>query len=157
MKNFIGLLVSIWPYRIVRWGLSITFLYAGITKLMDPDAFAIIIDAYGLLPGNLIMPVAILLPGLEVIAAMGLIFDVRGCLSVITGLLILFLGILGYGIWMGLDIDCGCFAPEDPEYRAYGGLRMAFYRDLVMAAGVVYLYMWRFWGLQEKSVRSCFF
>lgn len=144
MKNLIDLLASIWPYRVVRWALSITFFYAGITKLIDLEAFGIIIDAYGLLPENLIMPVAIILPGLEVVAAVGLIFDMRGCLIVITGLLILFLGILGYGIWMGLNIDCGCFAPEDPESRAYGGLRAAFYRDLVMAAGVVYMFVWRF-------------
>ena len=111
---------------------------------MDPEAFGVIIDAYGLLPGNLIMPVSIMLPGLEVLAALGLFFDMRGCLSIISSLLILFLVILAYGIWMGLDIDCGCFAPEDPESRAYSGLRKAFYRDLIMAIGIIYLYVWRY-------------
>lgn len=143
MEKLLLLLKSVWLYRLVRCVLSITFLYAGITKLVDPEAFGIIIDAYGLVPEYLIMPVAITLPALEVAAAIGLFFDVRGCLSAIASLLILFLGLLGYGIWIGLDIDCGCFAPSDPEARAYEGLRMAFYRDLLMAAGIFYMYLWR--------------
>ena len=151
INKIISLLALIWPYRIVRWVLSLTFLYAGITKLIDPEAFGIIIDAYGLLPGNLVMPAAIILPGLEVLAALGLFFDIRGSLSIISALLVLFLAILGYGIWMGLDIDCGCFAPEDPESRAYGGLRTAFYRDLVMVAGVIYMYVWRLFNSTKEE------
>ena len=41
----------------------------------------------------------------------------------------LFMAILGYGISMGLDVDCGCFGPEDPESKAFHGLRAALYRD----------------------------
>jgi hypothetical protein len=118
---------------------------------MDPEAFGVIIDAYGLLPENLIMPVAIMLPGLEAAAAVGLFFDMRGSLSIISALLIIFLAILGYGIWMGLDIDCGCFAPEDPESRAYGGLWTALYRDFIMAAGVIYMYVWRFFNSTREE------
>jgi hypothetical protein len=51
---------------------------------------------------------------------------------------------------LGLDIDCGCFGPEDPESRAYGGLRTALYRDLAMAAGVAYLYWWRRWNAADR-------
>ncbi|MCK5193469.1 MAG: DoxX family membrane protein [Desulfobulbaceae bacterium] len=143
MKKLINLLASIWLYRLVRWVLSITFLYAGTTKLMDPEAFAVIINDFGLLPEGWIMPLAIGLPVLEIGAALGLVFEVRGSLAVITGLLVFFIVILGYAMWLGLDIDCGCFGPEDPESRAYGGLRSALYRDLVMMAGVVYMYLWR--------------
>jgi rhodanese-related sulfurtransferase len=59
------------------------------------------------------------------------------------------MAILGYGIWMGLDVDCGCFGPEDPESRAYHGLRSALYRDFMMLAGVLYLYAWR--AYRQKS------
>jgi len=90
------------------------------------------------------MPIALFLPALEIIAAVGLIFNIRGSLAVVTGLLTLFILILGYGIWLGLDIDCGCFGPEDPESRAYSGLHSALYRDLVMMAAVFFLYFWRF-------------
>jgi hypothetical protein len=44
---------------------------------------------------------------------------------------------------MGLDVDCGCFGPEDPEAEAFHGLRLSLFRDLVMMAGVVFIYGWR--------------
>ena len=33
----------------------------------------------------------------------------RGSLILLTGLLSLFAAVLGYGIWLGLEIECGCF------------------------------------------------
>jgi hypothetical protein len=59
------------------------------------------------------------------------------------GLLAVFIAILRYGISMGLDVDCGCFGPDDPEAEAFRGLRAALCRDLVMMAGVGFLYGWR--------------
>ncbi|MEJ2158353.1 MAG: DoxX family protein, partial [Desulfobacteraceae bacterium] len=58
-------------------------------------------------------------------------------------LLLLFMMVLGYGIWLGLDVDCGCFAAGDPEGGAYHGLRPALYRDAVMLAGMGYLILWK--------------
>ena len=142
---------SIWPYRGVRIILAVIFLWAGVVKILDPDSFAIILEAYELLPNSWIMPVAVGLPALEILAAIGLLFDLRGSLVVVTGLLVLFLAILSYGIWLGLDIDCGCFGPGDPEGEAYKGLRPALYRDIVLLAGVAYLYVWR---LRRSSSRT---
>ncbi|MDW7772278.1 MAG: MauE/DoxX family redox-associated membrane protein [Desulfobulbaceae bacterium] len=135
--------LSLWLYRVVRWILAALFVWAGSMKLADPQAFAVTISDFGLVPGWSIMPIAIVLPAVEVIAALGLLLDIRGSLAVITGLLILFIAILGFGLWLGLDIDCGCFGPEDPESRAYSGLRPALYRDLIMGAGILFLYRWR--------------
>lgn len=132
-----------WIYRLLRWGLGAIFIYAGSTKLLEPEIFAVLIEAYGIVPERLLMPVAIALPALEVIAGIGLLFDIRGSLSVIAGLLVLFIAVLGYGIWMGLNVDCGCFGPEDPEAKAFHGLRLSLNRDLVMLAGVVFIYGWR--------------
>ena len=119
-------------------------MWSGISKLMDPKSFAVIIEAFGLIPESWVMPVSVGLPALEIIAAIGLLADIRGSLAIIAGLLILFMVILSYGVWMGLDVDCGCFGPEDPEGQAYHGLRPALYRDVVMMAGVFYLYFWRY-------------
>jgi uncharacterized membrane protein YphA (DoxX/SURF4 family) len=132
-----------WPYRICRFTLGSIFIYAGGTKLLEPEIFAVLIEAYGIVPEGLLMPVAIGLPLLEVVAGIGLLFDIRGSLALITGLLVLFIVVLGYGIWMGLDVDCGCFGPEDPEAEAFHGLRLSLFRDLVMMAGVIFLYGWR--------------
>jgi uncharacterized membrane protein YphA (DoxX/SURF4 family) len=137
-------ILSDWIYRIVRVVYVVLFLYAGINKLLEPRSFAIVIDAFGLVPDPLIMPIAIALPILEIGAAVGLLFDVRGSLGALTGLLVFFMAVVSYGIWMGLDIDCGCFGPGDLEGEAYSGLRPALYRNLILTVGIVYLYTWRF-------------
>ena len=131
---------ALWGYRLLRWALGATFLVAGATKLLRPDEFAIVIQAFGLLPDAWTEPVALLLPTIEVLAALGLIFDVQGSLEAIAGLLASFLLLLGYGLWLGLDVDCGCFGPHDPEGLAYAGIRPAFYRDWLLLAGVAGLY-----------------
>ena len=142
--KFFGTLTSVWIYRLIRWTLATLFIWAGGRKLADPQAFGVVIRDFGIVPELSVMPIALFLPALEIIAAVGLIFNIRGSLAVITGLLALFILILGYGVWLGLDIDCGCFGPEDPESRAYSGLHAALYRDLAMMAAVFFLYFWRF-------------
>jgi hypothetical protein len=132
-----------WLYRLCRWTLGGIFIYAGGTKLLEPEIFAVLIDAYGIVPEWLLVPVAIGLPFLEVFAGIGLLLDIRGSLALITGLLVLFIGVLGYGIWMGLDVDCGCFGPEDPETEAFHGLRLSLFRDLVMMVGAFFIFGWR--------------
>lgn len=131
-------------YHLVRVLLGVIFLWSGISKLIDPTQFAVIIDAFGLLPDAWILPMAIALPLLEMLFGLGLLLDVRGCLAGITGLLLVFIGILGYGIWLGLDVDCGCFSPEDPESKAFHGLWPALARDIIMILGIFYLYYHRF-------------
>jgi uncharacterized membrane protein YphA (DoxX/SURF4 family) len=144
-----------WLYRLCRWTLGIIFIYAGGTKLLEPETFAVLIEAYGIAPEELLMPVAIGLPLLEVIGGIGLLFDIRGSLALISGLLVLFMVILGYGIWMGLDVDCGCFGPEDPEAEAFHGLRLSLFRDLIMMAVVFFMYGWRrYRPLRPVSVRA---
>lgn len=134
--------------RLILAGL---FLSAGIIKLQNPEVFAVTIRAFGILPEAVIDPFSVLLPVVEVAAALGLIFDTRGALFIIGGLLALFIAILLYAIRLGLDIDCGCYGPGDPEAEAFSGIRTSLYRDMLMAAGVIYLYVWRFLN-KEKPV-----
>ena len=138
--------MSGWIYKLTRWLLGGVFIYAGSTKLLAPITFTVLIEAYGIVPESLLIPVAITLPALEVAAGIGLLFDIKGSLSVIAGLLGLFIAMLGYGIWVGLDVDCGCFGPEDPEAEAFHSLKISLYRDLIMFAGVAFLYGWRRYG-----------
>ena len=142
---------SAWLYQIIRISLGLFFFYSGVSKLVNPKAFALVIEAYGLIPDFMNMPVAISLPSLEVIAALGLLKEVRGSLSIITGLIILFMGILGYGIYLGLDIDCGCFGPGDPEGDAYHSLQGALYKNLLLMVGIIYLFMWRYIRINRKD------
>ena len=135
---------SVWIYRLVRVTLSVVFIWSGITKLIAPKEFSVIIQSYGLIPDVWIMPAAFFLSAVEVVAGFGLLLDIHGSLSVITGLLILFMAVLSYGIRMGLDIDCGCFGPQDPESKAFHGLWEALVRDMFMVPAIFYLYYQRF-------------
>jgi uncharacterized membrane protein YphA (DoxX/SURF4 family) len=143
LKRTVGygrkILLSPWFYRVVRFALGSIFVYAGLTKLLDPKAFAKLISHYDLIPESLLVPVAIGLPVVEFLAGLGLIFAIRGSLSIIFGLLIMFVVVLWYGILRNLDIDCGCFSPQ--EIKSHASLWHAFYRDIVMIAAAGYLFL----------------
>jgi uncharacterized membrane protein YphA (DoxX/SURF4 family) len=144
-------------YHLIRILLGVVFLWSGISKLMNPAEFAVIINEYGLMPDAWILPLAIVLPLLEMVFGLGLLLDIRGSLAVITGMLMLFITILSYGIWLGLDVDCGCFGPEDPEAQAFHGLRLALVRDIIMMLGIFYLYYQRFRQIvTPKRLRNLF-
>jgi uncharacterized membrane protein YphA (DoxX/SURF4 family) len=131
-----------WPYRIVRMALAALFIYGGVFKLFDSKAFAAAISAYNLVPDALLPVIALGLPLIETIAALALVFDRSWGLHLITGLLVLFVFVLGYGILGDLDVDCCCFGVEDLDKQA--GLRAAFHRDLVLIGAVApYLYLSR--------------
>ena len=140
---------QVWFYRLARTVLGIIFIWSGFFKLIAPERFSAIIEAYGLIPDPTILPAAISLSVLELLAGVTLVMDIQGSLGVMAGLLILFVAILSYGLWIGLDVDCGCLGPDDPEGAAYHSLRPALYRDMIMLAGIGYLFIWRW----RKSVR----
>ena len=131
-----------WFYRIVRIALAGIFIYGGTVKLFDPKAFAATISTYGVVPEALLPVVAIGLPVIEIIAGAALLFDRSWGLHMITGLLVLFVVVLGYGVLGDMNVDCGCFGAEELNKRE--GLRMAFYRDLAFIFIVIpYLYFIR--------------
>jgi len=128
-------------FIVTRAVLGIIFIYAGFAKLLDPKAFAKIIAQYDIIPEVLLPPVAVGLPAVELLAGIGLILNIRGSLSVIFSLLVVFVSVLGYGLLNHLNVDCGCFSEE--ELRGFSTLRIAFYRDLVMIAAASYIYAYR--------------
>lgn len=114
-----------------RLALALVFFIAGVPKLLDPEQFAVSINAYGMLPEPFVFPVALFLSFSEVVIAVGLLFG-RSCfLWASLALLLAFIAVLSYAIFLGLDIDCGCFGPEDPEAQAFAGIRTALMRDLI--------------------------
>ena len=128
------------------------FLYAAVPKLFHLDGFIAIIDAYGIVPDKALGPVALVMAILEAVAGIGIFFK-RGrylSLSVIFCLLLLFIGVLAYGLWLGLDIDCGCFGKDEPEHAFFSNLRVALIRDLILLLPVAYLY-WQGWLNRQKT------
>jgi uncharacterized membrane protein YphA (DoxX/SURF4 family) len=145
-----SLTAQTWAYHVCGVVLACVFIYAGLTKLWAPRTFARLISAYDLVPDPLLAPVAIGLPIVEVVAGVGLLWGIRGSLETLVGLIILFLGVLGYAIFKNMDVDCGCFSPE--ELHARDTLRLSFFRDLglLTLAGIMMLCRWR--RKQDDSV-----
>jgi uncharacterized membrane protein YphA (DoxX/SURF4 family) len=133
------IIASSWLRLFVRFSIAAVFIYAGFVKLIDPRAFARVISHYEMVPESLLPFVAIGLPTLEFFAGLGLVFNIRGSLSVIIILLMMFGIVLGYGIFNDLNIDCGCFSSE--ELSQQENLKLAFYRDLILIGGAFFLFM----------------
>lgn len=144
--RFLSILESV-----ARWGVGIIFIYAAVPKLLDVTAFSRTVDAYGLVPDFLVMVVALLIPVLEIVIAAGLFIKKRIAVYSSLGLLFLFIAVLGYAIWMGFDIDCGCFGPDDPERTAFSGLKIALARDVLMALFLFFvLWFQKYQLIQQK-------
>lgn len=136
------LLTSKQLYLSARILLAAVFVYAGVGKLADPFGFATVIAGYGLTPQWANLPLAFALPALEIVAGIGLVFDIEGSLGLVAAQLLVFMGVLAYGIHLGLDVDCGCYGPGDPEAEAYHGLEQALYRDILLLGVCAYIF-WR--------------
>lgn len=143
------IILSPWLYRFIRISLGALFVWAGCVKLMDPRAFARVISGYGIVPDELLVPIALGLPALELIAGSGLILDLRGSLNTVFALVMLFLLVLGFGILNDLNVDCGCFSTA--ELNARSSLRDAFLRDLGFMGMTLYLFLWRFARARVRS------
>ena len=140
---FKRVLSSPWPYHVIRVIIGVMFVWAGALKIDDPIAFAVVIEEFGLVPASWALPLAYVMPALEVVCGAGLLLEIPGSLAGIGGFLAFFIGVLWYGMSKGLDIDCGCFGPGDLEAELLHSMGAALVRDLVMVAGILYMVCWR--------------
>ncbi len=131
-------------YMIVRIGLGLVFIISGAIKAMDLVSFSRVIEAFAILPIDMSYPAAVLISVTELLLGIGLIADIKGSLGGIFLLLFGFAFVLSWAIYMGYDIDCGCFGEQDPEAKAFSSLRTSLVRDFFMIFIVSYLYIWRF-------------
>lgn len=113
-----------WAWNASRIALGFLFLLAGTGKFRDPIKFMGGIDAYQMVHGWTIPLGAVFLPGIELLAALGLLlaWQVRASSLVIGGQLIIFIAAMGSALYRKLELDCGCFdlAGADPSLLAYG-------------------------------------
>jgi uncharacterized membrane protein YphA (DoxX/SURF4 family) len=105
-------------------------LYAGPRKIGDLSGMARVIENYRLLPANLVNPVAIILPGVEIVTGLCLMVGLllKGSRFIATALVMLFLAAILWAISQGLDIECGCFGTSDAEQVGW----FVLVRDLVL-------------------------
>lgn len=124
--------------RIILGGILV---YAGWAKLFEMASLAKAIDNYQILPYGAINIFAMVLPPIEIIAGLGMIFGVflDGALVVSTALFALFVIAVESAILRGLNIDCGCFGTFDAEVV---GVKVLL-RDVLFLLGCIPIWMSR--------------
>jgi uncharacterized membrane protein YphA (DoxX/SURF4 family) len=97
--------------RIARIAIGVIFLAAALGKLGDLEMFAQQVHNYRILPLWSENLVAIVLPWIEILAGLALVFGVRSRSGavVVTALLFVFTVAVGSAWARGLDFECGCF------------------------------------------------
>ncbi len=106
MNRTVKILVS--ANRII---LGLIFIYASWDKILAPEAFAGAIANYQILPEVFVAPAAIFLPWLELTSGVCLIVNrwTGGSAIIVTVLIVMFTAAIGFNIYRGMDISCGCF------------------------------------------------
>ena len=95
-------------FRLVVGGM---FIWAGVSKIIDPLGFAQNIANYRVFPEGISFFLALVLPWIEVICGVFLILGIFRSASalLLSGFLAVFLVLSTVTILRGIDIDCGCF------------------------------------------------
>ncbi len=96
----------------LRLVIGITFVVAAVSKIGDPGRFATIIYGYYLFPGWIINLAAIVVPFVELVSGMALVFGIvpRSAVIIINGLLVVFILAIAINLVRGHQFDCGCFS-----------------------------------------------
>jgi uncharacterized membrane protein YphA (DoxX/SURF4 family) len=92
-----------------RLCLGLVFIVAAVSKSLDLNHFAQQVGDFGLVYDSLVMPTAWAIVLAELLVGISLVFQRWGSLASAIALLLLFIGVLTYGIALGLDVECGCF------------------------------------------------
>ncbi len=100
-----------------RFVLGFIFVFAGIEKISDPSGFANSIYNYKILPLFAINTLAILIPWIEFVSGLLIIFGIalKENALIINLFLISFIVLITVSLFRGLNIDCGCFSTTGGE------------------------------------------
>jgi uncharacterized membrane protein YphA (DoxX/SURF4 family) len=131
---------------LARIAFGLIFVWAAVDKIANPEAFAEIIYNYQIVPEPLINPAALALPWVEVVCGLALVAGVwaKGAVSILLGLMAVFMAALGYNLARGLEVACGCFS-TGPES---GGSML---QDLLRDAGILALGLLAAWGVWRRG------
>ncbi len=99
----------------IRIYLGVVFIAACLYKIADPQEFALSIATYGILPVELVNPMAIMLPWIELICGIALIlgFWTKASALAISGMMVMFITALVIALSKHLQMSCGCFASAE--------------------------------------------
>jgi len=122
--------------------LSAVFLFSGVVKLMDIDAFTQDISNFRLLPDGMVMMSAWGVVLCELGCGVGVLFQQarKWAGYALAALLVIFSGAILSAWFRGLDIECGCFGKVLPDFGYTGilirnGLLIALTIPLILYSG----------------------
>ena len=122
-----------------RLGLGGMFVYAAWTKIQDPALFASSVASYDILPDDLVGLVALVLPMVELLSGIVLVFTrwSREAALIMLGMMLVFLVGLVQAAVRGLEISCGCFGADgEPDGTS---LVWTIVRDVLLLIPIVWL------------------
>ena len=130
------------------------FVLASFEKIVDPHAFASSVANYKLLPTGILPLAATILPWMELLGGLALIFGVmhRGAAALIGILLAVFTVAVASALLRGLDISCGCFT-QDPAAEKIGWLKLLENLGLLLLSLDV-LFSTSTWCTLERRISS---
>lgn len=99
---------------LARLAVAALFLGACIAKIRDPEAFALAVNRYRLLPAELVNALALLLPWIELTSGLAVLaaparWRAAGAL-LILGMLGVFTAAISLNMLRGIEASCGCFS-----------------------------------------------
>jgi uncharacterized membrane protein YphA (DoxX/SURF4 family) len=125
----------------LRLGLAAVWLVSGFRKLVDPGQTYVAVQAYDLLPGAAVGPVATALPLVEL--ALGLLlligWRVRAAAALSAVLLAAFVVGIAQAWARGLAIDCGCFGSGGPVAEGETDYPRQIALDVALLAAAIWL------------------
>ena len=138
-------LTSPWLTIRVQIALGVFFVAAALPKIVDPPSFAHMIYNYRIIPWPLINPMAVVMPWLELLCGLALIFGIwkDTARTIIGAMLLVFILAISVNLARGNAIDCGCFdvsaAGKTTEERL-ADMRFVILRDVGMLLMVAQLW-----------------
>ena len=108
MKSFLNKKNNIYVFRLILGGV---FIFASIDKIINPLDFSDAIDNYHITQIEINNLAALIIPFIELVIGVCLIFGVfiDGAILIAILLLIWFIFIISQALFRGIDLHCGCF------------------------------------------------
>ena len=125
--------------------LAAVFIGASLPKIWQPHEFALAVFRYQMVPYALVNVLALILPWIELLAGMALLFSARlrdSANLLISGMLLVFTVAISFNLYRGIDIACGCFT-VNAEASHMGALNVVRNLLLLAACGVVWVESFR--------------
>jgi putative oxidoreductase len=117
--------------------LGALLVWAGAAKIGHPEALAVAIAGFRLLPPGLVAPLAVILPFFEVLLGLYLVVGLftRVVAAVAAAQFVIYAMAIASAVLRDIPANCGCFGPGDTAVADWP--HVAF--DLVLAAVALFI------------------